>query len=47
MKDVLLVKEVKYIKYKPVKQAKCIAPIPKPPKQEVIERHKTRMKYDQ
>ena len=36
------------MRYKPVKQEKCIAPILKPPKQEVMhDRHKTRMKYDQ
>lgn len=44
MKDVLLVKGGQHIDYEPVIQAKCIAPIPKPPKQEVIDRHKSRMK---
>ena len=44
MEDVLACKEGKKLKkYKPPKQAKCIAPTPKPPKQEVIDRHKSRM----
>ena len=31
-------------RYMPVVQVRCIAPIPKPPKQDVIARHKSRMK---
>lgn len=43
MNEVLLVKEGKNIDYEAKVQAKCIAAIPKPPKQEVIDRHKSRM----
>lgn len=44
MEDVLACKEGKKLKkYKPAKQAKCIAQTPKPPKQEVIDRHKSRL----
>ncbi len=46
MKDVLKIKEGKKMKYKPVAQAQNISTIPKPPKQEVIAQHKTRMKCD-
>ena len=46
MKDVLKIKEGKKIKYQPVPQAQNISIIPKPPKQEVIAQHKTRMKCD-
>ncbi|XP_028414363.1 uncharacterized protein LOC114537519 [Dendronephthya gigantea] len=48
MNDVILYKEgKKKIKYKPTTQAKCIAPTPKPPKQDVIEQHKTRLNQKQ
>ena len=44
MEHVLLNKKGKKLKkYKPAKQAKCIAPTPKPSKQEVIQQHKSRM----
>ena len=36
MQDVILCKQGKKFEYKPNKQAKCIAPTPKPPKQDVI-----------
>ena len=38
MNDVILCKKGKKIKYKPKIQAKCIAPTPKPPKQDIIEK---------
>jgi hypothetical protein len=38
MNDVILCKKGKQFKYKPKIQAKCIAPTPKPPKQDVIEK---------
>lgn len=38
MKDVILCKKGKKFKYKPKHQAKCIAPTPRPPKQDVIEK---------
>ena len=46
MKDVLKIKVGKRMKYQPVAQAQNISTIPKPPKQEVIAQHKTRMKCD-
>lgn len=46
MKDVLKIKEGKKMKYQPVAQTQNISTIPKPPKQEVIAQHKTRMKCD-
>ena len=45
MQDVIEIQEGKLtIDYNTARQKKCIAPIPKPPKQEVINRHITRMK---
>ena len=38
MQDVILCKQGKKFEYKPKKQAKCIAPTPKPPKQDVIDK---------
>ena len=38
MNDVILCKKGKKFKYKPKIQAKCIAPTPRPPKQDIIEK---------
>ena len=38
MQDVISCKQGKKFKYKPKKPAKCIAPTPKPPKQDVIDK---------
>ena len=43
MNDVILCKKGKKFTYKPTAQAKCIAPTPRPPKKDVIDKHKTRM----
>ena len=37
MQDVILCKQGKKFEYKPKKRTKCIAPTPKPPKQDVID----------
>lgn len=41
--DVLLTKQGHNFDYQPVIQAKCIAPISRPPKEEVIQQHQSRM----
>ena len=43
MNDVLLTKQGHNFDYQPVIQAKCIAPIPRPPKEDVIQRHQSTM----
>ena len=44
MEDILACREGKKLKkYKPVTQAKCIAPTPKPLKPEIIDRHKSQL----
>ena len=43
MNDVLLTKQGHNFDYQPVIQAKCIAPISRPPKEEVIQQHQSRM----
>ena len=43
MNDVLLTKQGHNFDYQPVMQAKCIAPIPRPPKEDVIQRHQSTM----